>query len=725
MLYIAYNTSNWSMKALRLTNFILFLLFVVPVQATHILGGEISFRCNDQNGLYEFTVVVLRDCGGSTAGFTSNTINLQGPHGSTPLPLVAAVDLSPKCGNSSYLQCNPPTTGQGNVGSLAKFIFKGEVNLSNLAAPPVGTGYTFWVTVPCCRPPGIINSMAVNGTYSFTAKMFRFVDPGTGNALTPSQLCDNSPAFNYEPAQFYVLNPADTIYHQQGGFEPDVKDSMVYNVGYSLSEQRVPYFYTSGYSVSNPIAGLLGSPIIPASNVPIHPHSGEVVFRPVLQGLFVLPIEVKSYRAGQLISEVRRDYTLRIVPNPPAFPSLNVPVAFQQRPPVISNPVSATATQTGFEWEYYAGDSIAMVLGAQDYFPTLAGDPGNSTTWVGLQNPLRVAVSGGVVATDHAAGTGCNLPPCAVIRSFNDSAPPAPVINPPVFVSFGNSQPIAYGFNSLSEAIFRLFWNTSCTQTPAAHLPQAAHEGNVYKILLTALDSSCPFEYRTEREIKIKLRNLPLTPAPLLKQLQFDSTSLRYTLHFEPRIDTISIDPLDAINFSRQSTTAQKARSVNRRLASFQSYRIYRANGMQGPWVLVGATANPFDSVFVDTTLFTASHQVFYKVIAVSGCGSSELVSNTLQASFNSTSVQDLAKHFNHVRLMPNPGRDIYRLQADEGHLLPRRWELRDVQGRLLETYHLQEGVASYELDLSSRATGIYLLHATEVGKAIRLVHQP
>jgi hypothetical protein len=190
-------------------------------------------------------------------------------------------------------------------------------------------------------------------------------------------------------------------------------------------------------------------------------------------------------------------------------------------------------------------------------------------------------------------------------------------------------------------------------------------------------------------------------------------------------MDTTTVDSLDRNNFTHLSPAALKARSVNRRLASFQSYRIYRADGMQTPWVLVGTTTNPFDSVFVDTTLFTGSHQVFYQVVAVSGCESSELRSNTLQAIFNSTSVQDLAKRFNHVRLMPNPGRDVYRLQADEGHFLPGRWELRDMQGRLLQVYSLPEGTSSQELDLSNRTSGIYLLHATEVGKAIRLVHQP
>jgi hypothetical protein len=701
------------------------MIVMSPARATHILGGEITYKCNDQNGLYEFTVVVIRDCGGSTSGFSSSTINLQGPHGTTLLPLVAAVDMSPKCGNSSFLQCNPPATGQGNIGSMAKFIFKGEVNLSNLSAPPVGTGYTFWVTVPCCRPPGIINSMATSGSYSFTAKMFRFVDPGSGNPLTPTQLCDNSPAFNHEPAQLYVLNPADTIYHQQGGFEPDFKDSMVYNVGFSLSEQRVPFSYIFPYSIVNPIPGLLGTPTVPAANSPIHPGSGEIVFRPVLQGLFVLPVEVKSYRGGQLISEVRRDYALRIIPNPPAFPPLNAPTAFQQRPPLFSIPTTSTSIQSGFDWEFYAGDSIAMNLGAQDYFPTLTGDPNVPSTWVAAVNPLRVAVSGGVVASNQIAGTGCSLPPCAVIRAFTDSAPPTPALNPPVLVSFGNANPVAFGFTGLSESWFRLFWNTSCIQTPSAHLSQGAHDGNVYKILLTALDSSCPFEYRVEREVKIKLRNLPLTPAPVLRELRFDTTAFRYTLHFEPRIDTSTIDPLDANNFGRQSAAAQKARSVNRRLASFQSYRIYRADGMQTPWILVGTTTNPFDSLFIDTSLFSTNHQVFYQVVAVSGCGSSELGSNILQASFSSTSVQDLAKRLNHVRLMPNPGRDVYRLQADEGHFLPQRWDLRDIQGRLLQAYVLPEGTTSHELDLSNRPSGIYLLQAAESGKAIRLVHQP
>lgn len=710
------------MKVIRLLGLVLLLFAAIPAGATHILGGEITYKCNDQNGMYEFTVVVIRDCSGSTAGFGSNTINLQGPHGVTPLPLIASVDLSPRCSNGTLLRCNSPATGQGATGSYAKFIFRGELSLASVPAPPVGTGHTFWVTVPCCRTPGIVNSMSVNGTQSFTVKMFRYVDPITGNALTPTQMCDNSPAFNHEPAHLYVQNPDDTIFHQQGGFELDVNDSMVYQAAFAISEQRVPYQYVFPYSLTNPIAGLLGAPLVPATNSPVHPVTGEVVFRPTTQGLFVLPIEVKSYRGGQLISEVRRDYTIRIIQNPPSFPPLNVPAAFQQRPPLIQAAASATALLPGFEWEYYAGDSIRLFFNANDYYPTLTGNPTDPSTWIGVQNNFRFAFSGSVVATDQVSGTGCHTPPCAIVRSIADSIPSVPPTNPPVLVSFGNGSSFAFGYNASVETYARFFWNPSCIQVPGFQVATGASAARTYKILLTALDSSCPFEGRSEREMTIKLRNLPLTPAPLLKSLQFDTSALRYTLHFEPRIDTVNIDPIDAVNYARQPVAAQKARSVGRRLAAFQYYRVYRSTTAQGPWVAVGDITNPFDSVFIDNTTFAGNHQVYYQLRSVSGCFGTELNSNTLQAGIT-TSV--LSQSQSKVTLMPNSGRDKYRLQADAGESLPKQWQLRDVQGRLLHTYDLTDETTVFEFDLSQYPNGMYLLQAVGLGKTFRLVHQP
>lgn len=695
----------------------LFLLLAMQAKATHTTGGEITYRCLGQ-GRYEFTVVVIRDCGVNTAPFNMNTIALRGPHGTATLPLVSAVDVSPRCANNTTLVCSSPATGLGIAGSQAQFTFRGIINLSALPPAPATNGYSFWVNLPCCRSNAINNSLASAGSQGLEAKLYRYTDPRTGQALSPAQLCDASPRFLQDQAAVFLNNPNDTIRMQHSGFDADAQDSLVYSVVPPLNEQRVPFAFTHPYSLNNPIPGLLGP------QIPINPKNGEVVFSPNTLGSFIMPVQIKAYRQGQLISEVTREQVLRIVPYgagmPPTIPP-SIYAPFVQRAPQILPPVSVWSSQTGFNWEFYAGDTVHLNLRANDYFPTLTGDPLQPSTWVSVTNLIRLAVYGSMVSNNHVSATGCLLPPCATLRSITDPMFPAPSQNLPVSIALGNGINIGQGYNAAAELGAVFVWPTSCNSIPQI----GDRTGFDFQVRLTALDTSCAVEGRSDATFTVRLRNLPLVPAPRLTKLAFDTASLRYTLYYAPNIDTSSTDVLDRDNFPHLSAAALKARSVNRRLASFQSYRIYRADGMQSPWVLVGATANPFDSVFVDTTLFTGSHQVFYQVVAVSGCGSGELGSNTLQATFNSTSVQDLAKHFNHVRLMPNPGRDVYRLQADEGHFLPSRWELRDMQGRLLATYNLQEGSASHELDLSSRATGIYLLHATEVGKAIRLVHQP
>ena len=721
VLYIATRRNITAMKNFSFIILGIFLLFGMQVRATHIAGGQITYNCLEQ-GNFEFTVTIIRDCGGNTAGLGNTEITLRGPHGTTNLPLVASFDFSPRCASGLTMACNPPSTGLGAAGAQSKFIFKGIVNLASLPPAPVNTGHTFWVTLPCCRSSSITNSLAVNGSQALVVKMYRYTDPLSGNALSPAQLCDASPDFLQDQALVFMNNPLDTIRLQHSGFDRNLEDSLVYSIMAPLNDQRIPFAFTHPYSLTNPIAGLLGNAVVGAGNSPINPRNGEVVFTPSILGSFVMPVQISAFRDGQLISEVTREQIMRVVPyntgTPPTIPIGNTPL-FTQRAPQILTPGSLVSGQSGFVWDFYAGDTVRLALGAEDYFPFLTGDPATPSTWVPVMNSLRVALNGPMISTDHVAATGCALPNCATMRGLFDSLPPAPSTLLPVSLQQGNGITVGQGYAGLALTGTQFHWATSCALIPANGQTVPFH----FRVI--AMDSACVLEGRNDATVTIRLRNLPLTPAPNLTKLAFDSVRLQYTLHFASNIDTTSTDVLDRDNFSNLSPAALKARSVNRRLASFQSYRIYRADGMQTPWVLVGATANPFDSVFVDTTLFTASHQVFYRVVAVSGCGSSELGSNTLQATFNSTSVQDLAKHFNHVRLMPNPGRDFYRLQADEGHFLPRRWELRDVQGRLLETYNLQEGTASHELDLSSRATGVYLLHATEVGKAIRLVHQP
>ncbi|MBM3912689.1 MAG: hypothetical protein FJ350_06750, partial [Sphingomonadales bacterium] len=247
------NIKGWLISAMLLT----LTWFLGPdVQASHILGGEITYKCSG-NGLFEFTVKVYRDCAGIP--WTQTALTLQGPNGiTTNLPILTGSpdDISPRCPGNNYLSCNPPANAAGqNQGSVARYIFRGTVDLSALGPPPPA-GYTFHTTqtgnaIPCCRPD-INNSTAANGLQTLVVKMFPYRDPITNVTLTPAALCDKSPEFATDPTAFSILNPIDTIYLQSLAFDADL-DSTSFGIDFPLgSSPTAPYSYNNGYTQGNP-----------------------------------------------------------------------------------------------------------------------------------------------------------------------------------------------------------------------------------------------------------------------------------------------------------------------------------------------------------------------------------------------------------------------------------------------------------------------------------------
>src|SRR5690606_8042292 len=104
---------------------------------------------------------------------------------------------------------NATTTGGKSTGSIGKIIFEsGTVNLSSLAPAPVGTGYTWIATsIPCCRNQNNNTSNCNNGGQNLVLRitMHQYVD-ATGTALTPAQICDNSPSFLEDTAAVTIAN---------------------------------------------------------------------------------------------------------------------------------------------------------------------------------------------------------------------------------------------------------------------------------------------------------------------------------------------------------------------------------------------------------------------------------------------------------------------------------------------------------------------------------------
>lgn len=680
------------MKYLFQSALALFLLLTaLPSHGSHILGGHLSYKCQG-NGLYEFTAVILRDCRNTpfnSAGFLITDLTLQGPHGTTSLPLVSSQDMTPRCVTGLAYSCNPPSTGNGNEGSYSRFIFRGTVDLSSLAPAPLNGGYAFYVTLPCCRPT-INNSLADNNSQALQVRMYRYTDPKSGVALSPAELCDQSVNFVAESPAVYYANPNDTIYWQQMAAEADVQDSVVYGIEAPLSSTLIPYAYTFPYSLANPVPGLLGSPALPAANTPIHPRKGEMVFRPITFGTFVVVIRATSYRNGQKIGEAFNDVTFKVVPNPQSTAS----AAFLQRAPVVYG-----NSDNAFDLTYYVEDEIAVPVLATDYFPTLTGDPAVPSTWTGVVNAFSMVTTGRVVSRNSSSQIGCDAPPCLITNRIPDSLPPT---NPtqPILLNFGNGNVAGPGYNFASEGGILLRWQPACNHVPVG----AEGDQSLHKVLVTAFDEYCPLEGRSSKVVSFNIKSLPRLAAPIFQTLTPNASLTGFTLDFEPVLDTLSIDPVDAVNLASEPASVQLDKSVTRRKRSFDQYRVYVANSAAGPFTLLDSLDQLYSYSSTYTGLDLVNDDHYFYLTTVSSCGRYESApSDTLHFLRTTTSASQL--QILGAKIYPNPSAGRFIIETNEPL---DAISVYDLTGRLIEK--AEPNQSRQELNLEQHPKGVYLV---------------
>lgn len=261
-----------TMKKLLLT--LALGLFAFQANASHLLGGEIIWKCKP-NGKYQFTLVVYRDCGGITISTTPQTLaNNAGV--SITCNYVSTTDVVPAC-YTGTTSCSGATSGQGR---MQKYVFRsGDITLTG--TPPAGGWYFTWNS--CCRPGSISNGPSNQG-YLLRAVMFPYTPPGSTTPLsagtTGNPTCfDNSPNFLEDPQVISCTN-VDVIYNNLG-YDPDL-DSLYYDWASPLQGSSWPgssVTFSSGYSASSPLPSGTGS--TPAA---INGETGEITFKSAQAG---------------------------------------------------------------------------------------------------------------------------------------------------------------------------------------------------------------------------------------------------------------------------------------------------------------------------------------------------------------------------------------------------------------------------------------------------------
>ena len=347
------------------------LMLSSNLKASHLLGGEIVWRCQP-NGTYVFTMTLYRDCGGILLPYQPQT--LQNNAGVTiTMDSINSEYILPYCYSNTTPSCSGANSGEGY---MEKVTFQsGEITLHG--APPPGGWYFSWSS--CCRPSTVTNITNPGSQgYHLRAYMYPFVAPGGTSALSAGDTVsgiatcyDSSPYFLEGPQARACANESNTLINNLG-LDTDL-DSLYYRFAEPKIDSANSVPWATGYSANSPLPDSTGA--VPAQ---IDSLTGVITFNSNMVGSWATCVEVESWRNNQMVGKVFRDipiFTLNCVLNTglcattaeAAPPSLEIINDSGSKP---MNIIQSLAGDTLF-YKIYAnpGDLISFKLKAEDLTP--------------------------------------------------------------------------------------------------------------------------------------------------------------------------------------------------------------------------------------------------------------------------------------------------------------------------------------------------------------------
>ena len=454
------------------TTCIMSLFFIQNVNATHIMGGEITWECikdpaSPDVGKYIFTMKLYRDCDGTTLPVTAQNIevwedgvNIQ----NISCPFLLSTDISPNCNVANSGNAQLDCYGTNPAGAVEEYIYQSApVSLNQGATPgvPPASGWYFtWSS--CCRNGAITNlqlSSTTNPSEGFTlrAVMYPYTDPATGLVVPADPCFDSSPLFNESPKTIICAGYPFAYSH-------NASDPEIDSIRYYWAEPLDDFFgaFDPNPTNNNPGAIPFVAPYAANSPLPgtptLNPVSGEISYSTNQAGFYVTVTEVRAYKCGQLISKIFRDIQAVLI----ACPMMS---GVPNDPPTVPTP---TGSQT---WTVSAGSSIldayeTTVTAGEFVTFNILGIDSNLYNGV-IPQDLTMEVSGGQIL-DPVTGT-CANPPCATFLSLSGSPPP--IVSPIVV-----------------EGVFA--WQTTCDHVSSD--VACGRTTNLYQFSIKVYDDFCP-----------------------------------------------------------------------------------------------------------------------------------------------------------------------------------------------------------------------------------------
>jgi len=252
---------------------VLFILSSLYTFASHIAGGQITYKCLGNNQ-YEVKLTYFWDCAGGFNPGASQIINIAG------------------CSQSMNLTVNQSTTTPGD-GILAGGLCP---TASTVTTCKKRIEYTGIVTLPsacnswtlsigsCCRSANIINQSPTQQDYFHQATLNNLAAP-----------CNNSPDISIGDLPNFCVNQPACF--NLGATEID---------GHTLSYSLVSAYASAGL-VNTYIAPYSGA--VPIVGITINASTGQVNFTPTTIGDFVINVLItETDGSGNIVGTIMRDF---------------------------------------------------------------------------------------------------------------------------------------------------------------------------------------------------------------------------------------------------------------------------------------------------------------------------------------------------------------------------------------------------------------------------------
>jgi hypothetical protein len=548
---------------------VLALLFLtnIKVEASHLRGGEITWKCVQSGGKskYRFKVVVYTKCKSWCAdcpqpfevinvcninGILSQTLNSSTFPASTTTFIttdgginvrnIDRKDVSPDCsfdpatntnGVHNPLECRRPNPAtNSDEGALEKWTYEsGEIDFTGVLPPTdVNTPTIFSLSMNARDGAVNLTPDVGNGSMYLVAKMYPFYPNGSTTAKPIQECFDNAPDFTESPAAILYTTGLDYVFNNNS-VDIDL-DNIYYELGtpYSDANGDCPYTRTpvevwanyDYYNEQNPF-GLL------PSQYNFNNYTGEFTFKPLVSGNFVSVIKVSSYKCDQKVSEVYRDFKVQVLIPDSTENSNRYPLFFKPFLDAQNKPTNVL--------NVIAGKKLLIPIVVRDSLPrTILGGG------ISPQN-LELTVNGIAMDDDNKDTSGvdavCPYPPCAVLTrekgnyTYSISNPaPTPIQNIPGEI-FGYGFDLGPAYSASSNDTVWLYWPTTC-----ANLDKQDNCNGLtfsrYNFVVTAKDNFCRVPGKTIRTFTVNLLPPNFYLSPPIRCITYDQATHHVTFNW-------------------------------------------------------------------------------------------------------------------------------------------------------------------------------------------------